>query len=109
MLSSEVSVILIKQLGEGSLGTVNAYDPVEAGILARISIQFPPLLVEYSSLTLSIPLNSQVMFLEVFAVHDSPPLGEVRVTVGAQDHTGQESIDELLVIWIWFEPSAFII
>jgi len=65
-------------------GTVHAYVPADAAVLATICVQLEPLLVEYSSFTFVTPELVQVMLCELPAVQDSPPFGEVRVTLAVK-------------------------
>ena len=76
-----VSITLTRQFEEVSSGTIQEYDPAEAGVLTMIVVQFIPLSVEYSSLTFVTPELVQVMFCDVPPVHTSPPLGEFRLIV----------------------------
>jgi hypothetical protein len=57
--------------------------PEAAGVLAVTTIQLVPLLVEYSIFTLLTFTLTQVMLWLEFTLHDSLPLGDVTLTVGA--------------------------
>ena len=62
MLPFEASVILILPFVEGTFGTVHAYVPADAAVLAIICVELVPPSVEYSSLTLVTLELVQVMF-----------------------------------------------
>ena len=76
------SVIFTRQLPDDVSGTVQAYDPAEAAVLAMISAQLVPLSVEYSILILVTSLLVQVIFWGEPDSQSSPPLGAVTVTMG---------------------------
>jgi len=75
------SLIFIRQIEDGLFGTVHKYEPAEAGVLAAISVQFKPLSVEYSILTILILELVHMIFCVVPAIKVSPPLGEVILTL----------------------------
>jgi len=60
--AKSVSDILTRQFVEGVLGTVHVYDP-SSGVVAIMSAQDEPLLIEYSIRTLPlVPEDVHVMF-----------------------------------------------
>jgi hypothetical protein len=60
-VASAASLILTLHDVDGVFGTVHSYDPALASVEAMIVVQFAPLLVEYSSFTLVMPLLVQLM------------------------------------------------
>ncbi len=62
-------------------GTVHAYAPAAAGVLAIICVQLVPLFTEYSILTFVTLLLVHVIFWEEPTFQLSPPFGEVTVIV----------------------------
>ena len=78
----DASLMRTRACEVGVLGTVHEKLPADAAVLALTVVQPLPLLEEYSILTFVIVVNVHVMFWVVNAVHDSPPLGEVTVTLG---------------------------
>ena len=53
-------------------------------MVSLILLQVLPLFVEYSIVTFDIFVDVQVMLCELPAIHDSPPFGDVTVTVGTR-------------------------
>ena len=71
-----------RQFVDGVFGAVHVYDP-SSGVVAIMSAQDEPLLIEYSIRTLPlVPEDVHVMFCVLATCHVSPPLGAVTVIAG---------------------------
>ena len=78
----DMSLTLTRHSVDIVFGIVHSYVPL-FGVDAITSVQFEPLLVEYSIFTWDIvPVFVQVIFCEVPTPQLSPPFGEVRYIVG---------------------------
>ena len=79
---SDTSLTLTKLVTLAVFGIVQLKVPDPAGVLDVTTVQFVPLLVEYSILTLLTFALVQVIFWALPIFHTSVPLGLVTVTLG---------------------------
>jgi hypothetical protein len=81
----DASLTRTKPCEVGEFGTVQAYDPLDAGVLATSVVQLLPKFVEYSTITFDTPFCVQVILCEEVPTQFSPPFGETTVTLATDE------------------------